>query len=81
MLKTENRLLLGRGRFLFLHVLQKLFDPFDVRLRKIQGKVQLRHATQLEPFDEFAPDVARSVFQSFDGVRSFSSPASIALIS
>jgi len=59
---------LRRGRIVLLHFLQKALNALHVFLRKIQNEVQLRHAAELQPFDQFPPDVPGSVFERFDRV-------------
>ena len=46
------RRLVGACWFLFFHFLEQLFDALDMFLRKVQRKVQLRDAAQLQPLHQ-----------------------------
>ena len=59
------------GGLIGLHLLQELFDAFDVFLRKIEGEVEIGQTPELKALDEFMANKAGSVLESLDGVGLF----------
>src|SRR2546425_8579329 len=59
-----------RGWLVLLHFLQELLDALGVLLGKVQREMQLRHAPERQPLDQFAPDESRSMLERLDRVGS-----------
>jgi hypothetical protein len=50
-----------------LHLFEELVDACSVLLRVIEGEVEIRDAAKLQALENFVPDEADGVFESFDG--------------